>query len=187
MPPPPPEAAADDGAPLAPRNDDAAANPKSAPQPDTDDARRLAELQKQIDALKDENLRAQAEVQNTRRRASEEMAKARKYAIAGFAENMLSVLDSLEAALKVKNATAEQLREGTVATHKQLLNVLERNAVVEINPAAGAKFDPTQQHAISTVQTDAQPAGTVVAVMQKGYLLADRVLRPALVTVAQAQ
>ena len=153
----------------------------------TDPSQRIAELQAQIAGLEDENLRAQAEVQNTRRRANEEMAKARKYAIAGFAENLLSVLDSLEAALNVKNASAEQLREGTVATHKQLLGALERNAVVEINPAAGDKFDPTRQHAISMVETDAQPAGTVVTVMQKGYMLAERVLRPALVTVAQGK
>ena len=151
--------------------------------PETD---HVSELQARISQLEDENLRAQAEVQNTRRRASEEASKARKFAIAGFAENLLSVVDSLEAALNVKNATAEQLLEGTQATHRQLLSVLERNLVTEINPAPGDKFDPAQQHAISTVQTDEQPAGTVVAVMQKGYVLSERVLRPALVTVAQA-
>lgn len=151
--------------------------------PETD---HVSELQARISQLEDENLRAQAEVQNTRRRASEEASKARKFAIAGFAENLLSVVDSLEAALNVKNATAEQLLEGTQATHRQLLSVLERNQVTEINPAPGDKFDPAQQHAISTVQTDEQPAGTVVAVMQKGYVLSERVLRPALVTVAQA-
>lgn len=154
---------------------------------DIKDHPHVRELQRQLDALRDENLRAQAEVQNTRRRAEEEMAKARKFAISGFAENLLSVLDSLEAALNVQNASAEQLREGTEATYRQLLSVLERNAVIEINPAQGDKFDPTQQHAISTVATSGQPAGTVVAVMQKGYLLAERVLRPALVTVAQAE
>ncbi|MCK9517083.1 MAG: nucleotide exchange factor GrpE [Ottowia sp.] len=146
---------------------------------------RVAELQARVAELEDEHLRAQAEVQNTRRRASEEMSKARKFAITEFAENLLSVVDSLEAALNVKNATAEQLLEGTLATHRQLLGVLERNQVTEVNPAPGDKFDPALQHAISTVQTDAQPAGTVVAVMQKGYVLAERVLRPALVTVAQ--
>ena len=151
--------------------------------PETD---HVSELQARISQLEEENLRAQAEVQNTRRRASEEASKARKFAIAGFAENLLSVVDSLEAALNVKNATAEQLLEGTQATHRQLLSVLERNQVTEINPAPGDKFDPAQQHAISTVQTDEQPAGTVVAVMQKGYVLSERVLRPALVTVAQA-
>ena len=156
------------------------------PQDDAASAAQIADLQARIAQLEDENLRAQAEVQNTRRRASEETSKARKFAIAGFAENLLAVVDSLEAALNVKNATAEQLREGTLATHRQLLSVLERNQVSEINPAPGDKFDPTLQHAISTVQTDEQPAGSVVAVMQKGYVLAERVLRPALVTVAQA-
>lgn len=157
------------------------------PQGDAASASRVLELEARISALEDENLRAQAEVQNTRRRAGEETSKARKFAIAGFAENLLSVVDSLEAALSVQNATAEQLHEGTLATHRQLLSVLERNQVSEINPAPGDRFDPAQQHAISTVATDAQPAGTVVAVMQKGFILAERVLRPALVTVAQAQ
>lgn len=164
--------------------DDAADDAGHADQDDM--AAELARLERDIATLKDENLRAQAEVQNTRRRAEEEMAKARKFAISNFAESLLAVLDSLEAALAVQNASAEQLREGTVATHRQLLGVLQRNAVVEINPAAGEKFDPTQQHAISTVETSEQPAGTVVSVMQKGYVLAGRVLRPALVTVAQS-
>lgn len=157
------------------------------PPGDAANASRIAELEARISQLQDENLRAQAEVQNTRRRASEETSKARKFAIAGFAENLLSVVDSLEAALGVSNATAEQLHEGTLATHRQLLSVLEHNQVSEINPAPGDRFDPAQQHAISTVATDAQPAGTVVAVMQKGFILAERVLRPALVSVAQAK
>ena len=127
-------------------------------------------------------LRAQAEAQTARRRADDEIAKIRKFAVESFAESLLPVLDSLEAGLKVDNASAEQLREGTEATLRQLLSALERNKVVEVNPAAGDRFDPANQQAISMVPAD-QEANTVVSVLQKGYTIADRVLRPALVTV----
>jgi molecular chaperone GrpE len=136
--------------------------------------------------LSEQFLRAQAEVQNTRRRADDEMAKARKFAIESFAESLLPVADSLEAGLATKEATAEQLREGTEATLRQLKSALERNKVVEINPAAGSRFDPHQHQAISMVPAPGQEANTVVGVLQKGYLIAERVLRPALVTVAAA-
>ena len=136
--------------------------------------------------LADQFLRAQAEVQNARRRADDEIAKVRKFAVESFAESLLPVLDSLTAALAVENATAEQLREGTEATLRQLMSALERNKVVEVNPAAGDRFDPTNQQAISMVPAE-QEANTVVHVLQKGYTIADRVLRPALVTVAQAK
>jgi len=111
------------------------------------------------------------------------MAKARKFAIESFAESLVPVKDSLEAAIAIQNATNEQLLEGVHATLRQLAQALERNKVVEINPAAGSKFDPHQHQAISVVPAD-QEANTVVAVLQKGYLIAERVLRPALVTVA---
>ena len=133
--------------------------------------------------LADQVLRAQAEVQNARRRADDEVAKIRKFAIEGFAESLLPVIDSLEAGLKVDSATAEQLREGTEATLRQLMAALERNKVIEVNPAPGARFDPANQQAISLVPAD-QEANTVVSVLQKGYTIAERVLRPALVTVA---
>ena len=92
------------------------------------------------------------------------------------------MVDSLEAGLAVKTATPEQIREGAEATLRQLTSALERNKVIAINPAAGAKFDPAQHQAISVVAAD-QEANTIVAVLQKGYLIAERVLRPALVTV----
>ncbi|HPR45335.1 MAG TPA: nucleotide exchange factor GrpE [Ottowia sp.] len=142
----------------------------------------LQALQAKVADLNDQALRAQAEAQNARRRADEEIAKNRKFAIEAFAESLLPVIDSLEAGLKVDNATAEQLREGTEATLRQLVAALERNKVAEINPPAGARFDPTLQQAISMVPAD-QEANTVVSVLQKGYTIADRVLRPALVTV----
>lgn len=147
----------------------------------------LAELQAKNAQLAEQYLRAQADMQNTRRRADEEMSKARKFAVESFAESLLAVADSLEAGLAHQDATPEQIREGAEATLKQLKSVLERNKVVEINPAAGAKFDPHQHQAISVVPPppgSAQEANTIVSVLQKGYLIADRVLRPALVTVA---
>ena len=139
-------------------------------------------LKTKVAELTDQALRAQAEAQNARRRADDEIAKIRKFAVESFAESLLPVLDSLEAGLKVDNASAEQLREGTEATLRQLLAALERIKVVEVNPAAGDRFDPANQQAISMVPAD-QEANTVVSVLQKGYTIADRVLRPALVTV----
>ena len=144
----------------------------------------LEELKAKSSDLADQYLRAKAEAENVRRRAEEEVSKARKFGIEGFAESMLPVIDSLDAALAIQNATPEQLREGSDATLRQLISALERNKVLAINPAAGEKFDPHHHQAISMVPAD-QPSNTVVSVLQKGYVIADRVLRPALVTVAQ--
>jgi len=142
-----------------------------------------ADLEARHAELSDAYLRAKAEAENTRRRAEEEMAKARKFAVESFAESLLPVRDSLEAAIAIPAATPEQLLEGVHATLRQLTTALERNRVVEVNPPAGAKFDPHQHQAISVVPADQEP-NTVVAVLQKGYTIADRVLRPALVTVS---
>jgi molecular chaperone GrpE len=172
----------------------AAAQPQPAEATPSAGADSLAEAQAQLADLQAKNaqlaeqyLRAQADMQNTRRRAEEEMAKARKFAIEGFAESLLAVADSLEAGLAHQDASPEQIREGAEATLRQLKSVLERNKVIEINPGPGAKFDPHQHQAISVVPPppgSAQEANTVVSVLQKGYLIAERVLRPALVTVA---
>lgn len=143
----------------------------------------LAELKAKNAEMADQYLRAKADVENMRRRAEEEVGKARKFGIESFAESLLPVCDSLDAALAIQNATAEQLREGSGATLRQLQQALERNKVIVIQPAAGTRFDPHQHQAISMVPA-AQEANTIVTVLQKGYLIADRVLRPALVTVA---
>ena len=143
----------------------------------------LATLQAKSSELADQYLRAKAEADNARRRADEEISKARKFAVESFAESLLPVADSLEAGLIIKDATPDQIREGAQATLRQLLAALERNKVIAINPAAGTKFDPHQHQAISVVPAE-QEANTVVTVLQKGYLIAERVLRPALVTVA---
>lgn len=126
----------------------------------------LAELQAKSAELADQYLRAKAEAENARRRADDEIAKARKFGIESFAESLLPVCDSLDAALAIQNATAEQLREGSDATLRQLLNALERNKVVVVNPAPGSKFDPHQHQAISMVPA-AQDANTIVSVLQK--------------------
>jgi molecular chaperone GrpE len=143
----------------------------------------LAELQAKSTDLADQYLRAKADSENARRRAEDEISKARKFAVEGFADSLLPVLDSLEAGLTVKDATVEHIRDGAQATLRQLLAALERNKVVVINPSAGNKFDPHLHQAISVVPSE-QDANTVVTVLQKGYSIAERVLRPALVTVA---
>ena len=163
-----------------------AANEFDAMNAVTETQAQLAVLQAKNTELSDSYLRAKAEAENARRRAEDEISKARKFALESFSESLLPVLDSLEAGLALKEATLEQIREGSEATLKQLKSALERNKVIEINPAAGAKFDPHQHQAISMVPAQ-QEANTVVTVLQKGYLIAERVLRPALVTVAAPQ
>jgi molecular chaperone GrpE len=143
----------------------------------------LAELQAKHAEVADAYLRAKAEAENTRRRSEEEISKARKFAVESFAESLLPVKDSLEAALANTQATPEQVLEGVGATLRQLSSALERNKVLAINPPAGTRFDPHQHQAISMVPAEQEP-NTVVGVLQKGYLIAERVLRPALVTVA---
>ena len=143
----------------------------------------LATLQAKSAELADQFLRAKAEAENARRRAEDEISKARKFAVESFAESLLPVTDSLEASLLIKDATPEQIREGAQATLRQLSAALERNKVIAVNPPAGEKFDPHKHQAISMVPAD-QEANTVVSVLQKGYTIAERVLRPALVTVA---
>jgi len=143
----------------------------------------LATLKAKCAELADQFLRAKADSENARRRAEDEISKARKFAVEGFAESLLPVVDSLETGLTIQDATAEQIREGAQATLRQLLSALERNKVLAIAPAAGTKFDPHQHQAISMVPSE-QDANTVVGLLQKGYTIAERVMRPALVTVS---
>ena len=143
----------------------------------------IAALEAQIQEHQDQFLRAKAEVENARRRSMEEVAKAHKFAIEGFAENLLPVMDSLNAALLDGGEDLAKMKEGIELTLKQLMGALEKGRVLEINPV-GEKFDPHRHQAIAMVPAE-QEANTVVTVLQKGYLIADRVLRPALVTVSQ--
>ena len=142
---------------------------------------RVAELK--AEEHHDAWLRAKAESDNVRKRAALDITQARKYAVESFAAELLAVADSLEAALAIENATLESYRDGMVITLKQLNSAFEKFNIVEINPLA-AKFDPHRHQAISMLESDAAP-NTVLSVLQKGYLLNERVLRPALVTVAK--
>jgi len=141
------------------------------------------QAEEKIAALQDQALRATAEMENVRRRSQEEITKARKFGIESFAESLVPVKDSLEAALTQTEQSNEDLRAGIDTTLKQLSGAFERNHLKEIAPEVGEKFDPHHHQAIATVPSE-QEASTIVAVLQKGYLITDRVLRPALVTVA---
>lgn len=144
----------------------------------------IENLTQKLGEAHDNFLRAKADAENTRRRAVEDISKAHKFAIEGFAENLLPVLDSLHAALLDVAGDPAKMREGIELTLKQLISALEKGRVIEINPPAGEKFDPHHHQAISMVPSE-QEANTVVTVLQRGYSISDRVLRPALVTVSQ--
>lgn len=145
---------------------------------------RLAAAEAKASEMQDAFLRAKADLENVRRRAQEDVAKAHKFAIENFAEALVPVKDSLEMALKLETPSVESLKEGVEMTLKQLVSAFERNRLQEINPVPGEKLDPMKHQAISMVPAE-QNANTVVTVLQKGYMIADRLLRPALVTVAQ--
>lgn len=130
-------------------------------------------------------MRAKAETENIRKRAQIDIANAHKYAIENFSAELLTVMDSLEAALAVDNANVENFKNGIELTQKQLINVFDKFNIKTIDPK-GEKFDPHQHQAMCTVDSDLAP-NTVVQVMQKGYKLHDRVIRPALVSVSKAQ
>jgi len=170
-------------APISPEEAEAAAAADAADL-QTEQAQELARLQAQNAELAEQYLRSKAEMENLRRRTDEEVSKVRKFAVEAFAESLLPVLDSLEAGLAVQEATAQQIRDGAEATLKQLQSALARHKVQPIAPAAGSRFDPHQHQAIGVVAAAGQEPNTVVVVLQKGYLIAERVLRPAMVTVS---
>jgi molecular chaperone GrpE len=145
---------------------------------------RLEEAEAKLAEMQDAFLRAKADAENIRRRAQEDISKAHKFAVEGFAEALLPVKDSLEMALKIEAPSVESLKEGVDMTLKQLVAAFERNRLVEVNPQPGEKLDPMRHQAISMVAAE-QEANTIVSVLQKGYMISDRLLRPALVTVSQ--
>ena len=167
------------------------------PQPplsevDTGSEARAAELQAKLAAataeaekLREDWLRAKAETDNVRRRGQEDVAKAHRYGIENFSSALLAVKDSLDAALTVENTSIESFKEGVEITARQLDTVFEKFAIQAIDPK-GEKFDPHRHQAIGQLESEQEP-GTVVNVLQKGYLLNDRVLRPALVMVSKAK
>ncbi len=130
-------------------------------------------------------LRAKAETENMRRRAAEDVDKARKFAVENFANELLAVKDSLEAALAAESPSVENMKDGVELTLKQLAAAFAKFNLNDIDPL-GEKFDPHQHQAIQVVESD-QPANTVVTVLQKGYRLNERTLRPALVMVAKGK
>ena len=143
----------------------------------------LAEAQAKLDEQREQMLRAVADADNARKRAQAEVANAQKYALERFANALLPVVDSLEAAVKSADVSGVEL------VLRQLVAALDKGSVREINPAPGERFDPYRHQAMAAVESppgEMREPNTVVTVMQKGYLLADRVLRPALVTVAKA-
>ncbi|HUO44860.1 MAG TPA: nucleotide exchange factor GrpE [Burkholderiales bacterium] len=186
-----PEQKAPPGLPEAPPTNGTTAS--GTPVPDADDGIEkipdLKELLRRAELAAEEHrdawLRAKAEADNIRKRAQADIANAHKYGIESFASELLAVKDSLEAALATQNATAENIQSGVELTLKQLNAVFERFNLAVIDPA-GQKFDPHRHQAINSVESDAEP-NTVVQVFQKGYLLNDRVIRPALVAVSKAR
>ena len=169
--------------------EEAAENPTDTGEKNIDITPSLEETLRQAELQAEEHhdawLRAKAETENVRRRAQEDIAKAAKFAIEKFAGELLAVKDSLEAALADANPTVDVLKSGVELTHKQLTAAFEKSGMVELNPV-GEKFDPHRHQAISMVDAEQEP-NSIVTVLQKGYLIADRVLRPALVTVAKAK
>ena len=151
------------------------------PAPDV--AALLRKAEQEVAGLKDAWLRARADLDNVRKQAANDVARAQKYAIERFAGELLAVKDALESALASSNATADALREGVELTLKQLAGAFEKAQIAEIDPV-GAPFDPNQHMAMTMVESG-QPPNTVAQVFQKGYRLQDRVLRPALVAVAK--
>lgn len=143
----------------------------------------IAELNQKLTEMQDTYLRAKAEGENIRRRAADDVTKAHKFAIEGFAEHLVPVADSLYAALTAEAVDAKAFKEGLEITLKQLLSAFEKGRMTELNPAVGEKFDPHHHQAIASIASD-QEANTVISVLQRGYSIADRILRPALVTVS---
>lgn len=166
--------------------EDLASTPPSTPaDPATPSLEeQLSATEAKLAEMHDAFMRAKAEADNVRRRAQEDVAKAHKFAVESFAEAMVPVKDSLEMALKVETPTIENLKEGVEMTLKQLSAAFEKNRLMEVMPAPGEKLDPNKHQAVAVVPSE-QEANTVVAVLQKGYMIADRLLRPAIVTAAQ--
>jgi molecular chaperone GrpE len=146
----------------------------------------LAEAEARVQEQRDAWLRAMADAENARKRAQADIASAHKYGVERIAESLIPVMDSLQAALADQASDLATLRSGVELTVKQLGAAFEKASLAEISPAAGDKFDPHFHQAMMAVEADADP-NTIVAVMQKGYRLHDRVIRPALVTVAKAR
>jgi molecular chaperone GrpE len=166
--------------------DDAAAAGMTATDPEALQ-HRIDELQQALDNARDQGLRAAAEMQNLRRRAERDVETAHKYALEKFVAALLPVVDNLEralAAIDPDNAVVRPLGEGVELTHKSLLDVLRQHGVQIVDPAAQG-FDPALHQAVAMVPHPEFAANQVVEVLQKGYTLSERLVRPAMVVVSQ--
>jgi molecular chaperone GrpE len=166
------------------QNEDQDLSKENANEENQENDSQSNDLLEQIEDLKNQVLYAKAEAENIRRRSYEEADKTRKFAIEGFSQELLSVKDSLEASLGSDNVDNKILIDGVELTLKQLNAVFEKFKIVEINPI-GAKFDPNEHQAMSMVESKEQESNTVLSVLQKGYKLNDRVIRPAMVSVVK--
>jgi molecular chaperone GrpE len=169
---------------------DPKAQSEVVPASDSDSAKSpdelLAEARTKLEEQREAWLRALADAENARKRAQADIAQARKFAAERIVEDLLQVMDGLEAALGVAGGSPEALRTGVELTQRQLKSAFERAGVAEVSPAPGQRFDPHRHQAMAAVESQQEP-NTVVAVLQKGYTLHDRVVRPALVSVAKAK
>lgn len=147
----------------------------------------IAALEEQVANYHDQLLRAHAEMENLRKRTADEVAKARKFSTEAFAESLLAVKDSLEAALSQSDQSLESLLSGVETTLKQLNQAFERNHMKEVAPAVGEAFDPHIHQAISSIASDEVAQNNVINCLQKGYTISERVLRPALVIVSSGK
>lgn len=181
-----------DAAPAAPETETTPAQPAEGAAPDPDVmAARLAQIESEYAVVKDQALRALAEIENIRRRAEREREDAAKYGSAALARDVLSVADNLRRAIeavpgdaRAGNETLNALIEGVEATERELLSIFERRSIKRINPT-GERFDPNFHQAMFEVAASGQAPGTVVQVLQAGYVMHERLLRPALVGVAK--
>ena len=175
-----------DSQPEIPPQSDSVMTRQTAPvEPTLED--QLADAQVQLVDARDAVLRSRADAENIRRRAQEDVVKARKFAVASFAEAMIPVKDSLEMALMLDTPSLNLMKEGIELTLKQLTSAFEKHGLMEILPVRGERFDPMKHQAVALVPAGDQETNTVVTVLQKGYMIADRLLRPAIVTAVQAK
>lgn len=152
---------------------------------ENEEKRQIADLEKNILELKDSYLRSQAEIQNIQKRTTEEIKRARDFAIASFVKDVVVIKDYLEMALLDKSNNYDTLKMGVDLTLKQLIQIFDKQMIKEINPEVNSKLDPNLHQAVESIEKEGFLPNTIISVKQKGYRLLDRVLRPAMVIVAK--
>lgn len=152
---------------------------------ENEEEKQIANLEKNISELKESYLRSQAEIQNIQKRTNEEIKRARDFAISGFAKDIVVIKDYLEMALVDNSNSYDTLKMGVDLTLKQLIQILDRQMIKEINPEVNSKLDPNLHQAVESIEKEGFLPNTIIGVKQKGYRLLDRILRPAMVIVAK--